>query len=598
MLENVICIAKRKEVPYWSGQVERFKSCAFSPNGNRLATIQVGNDSRAVKLYDVSGQSLVSVLCAGGPLDFCFFTKTGLFFIGDMKNYMNASYCVWSVITYQRVDQRSLSRSNIQKKEGNQRSEICSRCLRPAQKELIPLKGLPAPAMNCFVRYWPYRVGLLCDPKNKLRRIFAGTYNEVDCIFYSDKNKSLCVIESTHLTTLAVWDVFICDVRFKLSEQEFIYFSPMEDDHWLYSDEDVLAIFSSDAPRERRQSSLSCPTSVLWCSFSPDGTRVASVVSDGFVNLWNVNTCVVYQRFASIVASTSTSAACCWSDKYISVFYVIDKTPNILMYPCNEEHNITTTQILPATLSHVVNEFLHFSGILDFCEGHVSFDCGRIEPVKVIDVRKVDDPKIVDLPGIRPKMSIAISSGAFFVLGAESEYILWKMCEGQTSVYEKFVEFGCDPPLSFVWPFPSQFSECCFSNDSKFAIVSPIISFHRGFVVIDTNTGICKTDSIGSDEFPTTTPGPTRVFCNGTAIILVTQNVIEIFELKNWKCLEKSYQRHITDDLVISSKLSPKGNVLAVPDIAGGVNFFKLDIPESHLNVSRTPILSVIFHGL
>ena len=597
MLEKVLCIAEKKEVPYWSGQVERFKSCAFSPNGNRLATIQVGYDSRAVKLWDVSGQNLVSVLCAGGPLDCCCFTKTGVFVVGNVKNPVNASHCVWSVITYQRVDQRSLSRRNLKKKDGNRRSEICNRCFRPAQKELIPCNGLPALAINRFKSFslLSHMISM-SDRKNASTRIVCGTYNEADCIFYLHNKECLRVIESTHLTTLAVWAVFISDtIMFNFSGQdlEFIDFSTIKDDLWLYSDQGVLAIFSSDAPGES-QLSLPRPTSVLWCSFSPDGTRVATVTSDGFLNIWNVNTCVVYQRFSSIDASTSTSAACCWSDKCISVFHVIDKTPNVLVYPCNEEHNITTTQILPVALSQVVNEFLHFSGILDFCEGHVSFDCGRIEPVKVIDVRKVDDPKILDLPGIRPNTSIAISTDAFFVLGAESKYILWKMCEGQTSVYEKFVEFGCDPFSSLPWSFRPILSECCFSNDSKFAIVSSVIFAQRNFFVIDTNTGICKTGSIGIDELPTIVPAPTRVFCNGTAIILVTQNVIEIFELKNWKRLEKSFQRHITKDLVTSSKLSPKGNVLVVPDIAGGVKFFRLDIPESHLQCQENP--DRIFH--
>ena len=595
-LESVVCIAERKEVPYWSGQVERFKSCAFSPNGNRLATIQVGYDSREVKLWDVYGQTLVSVFCAGGPLDCCSFTKTGLFVIGDMKNYMNASYCVWSVITYRRVDQRSLFRSNIQKKERSRRSEICSRCLRPAQKELIPLKGLPTPAMNRFMRYLPYRVSSLYDRKNKFSRIFAGIHDEVDCIFYSDKNESLRVIESTHLTTLAVWDVFISDVRFKLSEQdlEFIYFSPMEDDHWLYSDEGVLAVFSSDTPR-KRESSLSCPKSVLWWSFSPDGTRVATVTSDGFVNLWNVNTCVVYQRFASIDAYSSTSAACCWSDKYISVFHVIDKTPNMLMYLYNEERNITTTQIPPVPLSPVVDEFLPFSGILDFSEGCISIECGKTKPIKVIDVREMDDPKIVILPEIRPMMSIAISAGAFFVLGAEAiGYILWKRCEDQTSTYEVF--FKLDTvwtndnglfPLSFV--LCATLNECCFNNDSQFAIVSSVMFQEQGFVCIDTNTGINEVDTIRTGEIPKHVHACTRIFSTGTVIILVTENEIQIFELGSWKRLEQSFQRHITEDLVISSKLSPKGNVLAVPDIAGDMKFLRLDIPESLLKCWDEP---------
>ena len=86
---------------------------------------------------------------------------------------------------------------------------------------------------------------------------------------------------------------------------------------------------------------------------------------------------------------------------------------------------INEKQLLP--LCSVKDAFLSFSGFLDFSEGYLSFECGRTEPVKVLDVTKVGHPNLIVLPGIKPMMSIAVSSRALFVLAAGGgEYFLWK----------------------------------------------------------------------------------------------------------------------------------------------------------------------------
>ena len=79
-LETVLSIEEKNEAPFFCGKVERFKSCAFSPNGKRLVT---NDGSSSVKLWDVVKQCLISVLYAGVPLHCCYFTNTGLFIIGD-----------------------------------------------------------------------------------------------------------------------------------------------------------------------------------------------------------------------------------------------------------------------------------------------------------------------------------------------------------------------------------------------------------------------------------------------------------------------------------------------------------------------------------
>ena len=80
-------------------------------------------------------------------------------------------------------------------------------------------------------------------------------------------------------------------------------------------------------------------------------------------------------------------------------------------------------------LCSVKDAFLPFSEFLDFSEGYLSFECGTTEPVKVLDVTKVGYPHPITLPGIKPMMSIAVSSRALFVLavgGEQVQYFLWR----------------------------------------------------------------------------------------------------------------------------------------------------------------------------
>ncbi len=72
-LETVLDIGQRKERTFFSGEVERLKSCAFSPNGKRLVT---NDGSDTLKLWDVVGRNLVSYLSAGAPVDICILLPT------------------------------------------------------------------------------------------------------------------------------------------------------------------------------------------------------------------------------------------------------------------------------------------------------------------------------------------------------------------------------------------------------------------------------------------------------------------------------------------------------------------------------------------
>ena len=572
-LETVLDIGQRKKITFFSGEVERFKSCAFSPNGKRLLT---NDGSDTLKLWDVVGRNLVSYLSAGVPVDICTFTNTGLFIVGRTEHMDDDIYSVWNSVTLQRVDQRSrFSNSERRKKDDVLRSERCDRCFRQECKELIPSKELEIGPYVSLNRFTPYAIRSISYIMSKPSKVSStGIYKEVDCIFYLDKHESLLAIESTHFTTLAVWETCIGNPRGGMEKVPFVHISAIEDDHWLYGDKLKLVVFSS-APAKENQSSLSRSTCVLWCSFSPDGTRLATCTSDGFINLWNVETSQVYQRFRSSLVTSS--AACWWSHKYLFICHVIDNIPSLSRYPVDGSLKINITEKQPMPLCSVNDAFLPFSGFLDFSEGYLTFECGGTKPVRVIDIHKIGHPKIVTLPGIGPMMSIAVSSHALFVIGAFIGYVLWKKNEAQPSVYNVFVWYS-EPGMQQLLFMPMN-SECCFSNDFKFALVSFPTFEQRNFAVIDVDTGDSHIHEIQESETLEANYAITKVFCTNTVAILLTPNLIQIFNLENWKLLESSFQRNVTRNSVIQSTLSPKGTVLAVPRLTGDMEFLHLRIP-------------------
>ena len=151
-------------------------------------------------------------------------------------------------------------------------------------------------------------------------------------------------------------------------------------------------------------------------------------------------------------------------------------------------------------------------------------------------------------------------------------------------VFDKFetLEIPFEKQNWFLTANAPRFRECCFSNDSKFAVVfsTVLISDAPTFFVIDVDTGITAIDDIEHKKPSVSCHEVTKMFCTDPVIIRLTPDVIEIFDLKTWKRLEFSFQRYLSRDFVIHSKLSPKGTILAVPRLTGDMEFLQLHIPK------------------
>ena len=528
-LEIGLSVFERKEISFFSGKEEAFKSCGFSPNGKRLVT---NDGSSMIKLWDVSRKSLLLCFDAGVPLKSCSFSKTGLFIIGDSKD---DAYCVWNSITLQRADLRSLYQSKKKTKDGIQRSEKCNRCYDKAYKELTPSKVLGTS---------------------------TGTYNGIECIFSCDDPASLFVIERTHYTTLAGWRRCIFAFPFKT---KFVI-AMINDNLWLASDQSHLFVVTTEQPEET-QPCLPFPILVVWCSFSPDGTRIATYTSDGYINLWNVDSGQVYELFRN--SSDISSGACWWSTECLFVCHLQDGVPNLSKYPVDENFDIKITENVPVSLHDVVGDVLPFSEIQEFSEGYISFACDEISPVKVVNVNQMEYPAMVSLPEITPKMSIVISPGASLILGhVEKKYIIvWKRIEADPLSYLVHMRF-------FLGIFLTEFSwiQCCFSDDLRFALL--LAPIDKSFVYVDLVNQSCQSRVRRPDYVRYSGPG--RVFFTKEILVIVTFVGIEIVALKEFKSLQAICPRNLTSQSILNSKLSPNGNILAVPTMTGDMDFFQI----------------------
>ncbi|CAB4038660.1 E3 ubiquitin- ligase DZIP3, partial [Paramuricea clavata] len=523
LLETVLNIAERKLVTFFHGSKEAFSSCAFSPSGKRLLT---SNGSNTIKLWDVSRQSLLVSLCADVRVDWCSFSSTGLFIIGDRKDadpsYEDVdflelndfiiqnrrskdSFCVWSAITWQRSDERNIRYAKLKELQvGVLQNKKCNRCFRQGFKELISSRRLE---------------NELCVPlifsEGQFEARSTGIYNGVNCIF-SLKGYSFSVIESTHFTILASWNVFVD----KRNNYCLCKITALENDLWFYADVEKLVVFRTLATTQEQLSRLPRPTRVLSSSFSPDGSRLATCASDGHINIWNVDTSQVEQRFKS--NQGDSLFACWWSEEFLFVFDFFDRIPRLTKY-LHVNLEILFFVSLQVSLCHLLEEFVSLSALVDFSEGLLIFKCGNTKPVKVLDVNGTGEPRMVTLPEIKAWMDIIVSPGASFVFGGNMKFCcIWERITEEPVTYEVIYS---DHDL-FLGSCELHFA-CCFTKDSKIAVVRIKLPDIWHFDIIDLDSGVYK--NIRLEEYPT----GSKLFClkKDRVVIVPSDHVIHFIDM-------------------------------------------------------------------
>ena len=274
------------------------------------------------------------------------------------------------------------------------------------------------------------------------------------------------------------------------------------------------------------------------------------------------------------------------------MFDFFDRIPSLSKYQVDGNLKILFPQSQQVSLSHLLEEFVSLSAIVDFSEGLLSFECGKTEPVKVVDVSGVGRPRMVTLPGIEPEMSITVSPGASFVFGHEEYiYYIWKRnAKEQIDVYEVFFTEGCGETCS-----------CCFSNDSKVAVLVDIFAHMfrtYGGKILDLVTRDHKSvefelgQKLGMEDLRT------KLFCLNKDRVLIAahQRCLEFFDMDSGALLGSSFQRYLTWDSLKQLKLSPKETMMAFPKINGDMEFLRLCIPHDPLLSSMKREAAIEWH--
>ena len=558
-LDTALSIAKKREIPFFHGNQETFQLCAFSPNGKKLATC---DGSKEVKLWDVGKQNLLSLIYHEVAVNWCSFDNTGLLNLAltgrkiEPYGYQPLnSFCVWNTVTLQRCDMRPLPQRKF--KSGKvSHSQLCKSCFRPG------LKKTPTFDISAKTPFTLWGCKQMDDFTWS-----TGMYNGVECMFVV-RGDCVSVIESIHFTTLAVWNFnsgsacILCTIYPEMK--------PIKDDRWLYASIENLIVFGTLPPP------AVCPTQVLSCSFSPDGSKLATCTSDGCINIWNVHTRKVEQR--SKHGEGNSSFACWWSENFFFVFEIVDKIPRLSKYSVDVNLKIMLSRRQQVPLCHLANELMSQLSFVSFAEGFLCFDYGKTKPVKIVDFSKDGGPQMVTLPGIEPQMSITVSPGASFIVGVEVGLTLckvavrahiWKRNTEKPAVYELHSTYSIHYDLAKVFKGVI----CCFTNDSQVVIASKsMFPWRRHWRILDLNTGV-HTDVYFRFELPIS-----KLFYlnNDRAFIAVSDECITFFDMESGAVLGQSSQPYLDEDFLKQTKLSPNETVIAYPRVNGDMKFLRL----------------------
>ena len=550
-LETALSVADEKEIPFFHNNKESFLSCGFSPNGKRLVT---GSESRTIKLWDIASQSLLSLLCTESPVRSCSFSSTGLFIIANGGSYnfcflgkdLKDSYYVWNAVTLQRCDERNKKGEAIV-------GDLCKRCF-PATFELPAFKRLNVKPRKPPLPSWD----------GESRALSTGFFNGVECHFALDMD-SLCVVENTHFTTIACWTL-------DRSTESADCFDAMTIDHglWLWICLTKLIVVETD-PTPQQSTCLHSPAWVYSCSFSPDSSRLATCTSDGFVNIWNVDSNQVDRR---IKCNTEEKPfACRWSEKLLFVFHVSDGIPTLSKYPMNPYLKLLLSQ---RDMCQFPAENVHLLTVVDFSESLVIFECEEKRLLKVFDVVGFRE---VTLPEIEPEMRLTVSPRCSYILGAgEDMFYIWKRNGEEAPVYTIFFKSS----QTKILMDNERISCCCFSSNSKVAVVA--------YAYLDGEMEVSKVSihdlDTGSYKLVTWEffcHNPFKLFCFNEVLIFASNGEINIFDMNTSARLDCSKQRYCVKKFQRQMRLSPNGTTLAIPIINGNMEFIRLSIAQSSL---------------
>lgn len=621
-MDTAIDVGARKEVSFCRGNDETFSSCAFSPSGQRMLT---SNGSEIIKLWDIAEQRLLALLRGGCSMDCCSFSQNGLFIIGEsLKSISLNSLTIWNAITLQGVDGQnmfpdstkgtlfftdytgsvSVKCDNVSRYKG---------CLQQSTKHIIILRGGRNFIVYGLLYPSPFARGFF-----SLGDISVTSYQQSNCIFAFDQH-SLHIIEPFHFSKVAVSARFVLYTS-RFGEKKFLqrYVKALDQHSWLYIDDEKLLGFSIPPHEEKAVSYSSSKSShVVSCSFSPDGSRLASCTTDGFINILSVHKCQIVQSFCGC---GTLAAACWWSEGSLIVLCFIEENLAMLSkYPVDEQLTIKVAQRKDHALDCTVDATLE---ILAFSDGILIIKLRWNRKIEILDVHEIEDQRWVKLPQIENMECFAVSPGCDSILGVGcKKFRIWKKNDQSPTDYEVWREdeFEAYKQYGLFYNSDLVVNPLCYVNtDGTFGVIClSAISKHSGFdttfsddeyytpysdrlgvlfFVVNMDSGDITNyffdKSLGEEQHVDQIDSCKEqhnhfdLFASHTFFAVIRPKSLAVFDIKTCKEIASLSEKlwHEKFDRAFykgtESALSPDGNVLAIPRDNGHVDFVRIHVPE------------------
>ena len=542
------------------------------------------------------------------------------------------SLSIWNAITLQRVDERNMFPNS---RKGTLFSinyiggvsvkcddvSICKGCLQQSTEDIIFLRddrdvmvyGLPHPSPFARISF------LLGD-------ISVTSYQRSNCIFVFAWH-SLLIIEPFHFSKVAVSGRFVLYTS-RRGEEKILqrYVKSLEQDSWLYIDHDKLLGFSIPPHEEKAVSySSSDVDHVVGCSYSPDGSRLASCTTDGFINIWSVHECQIVQSFRGC---GTLPAACWWSQGFLMVFCLIEDKAMLSKYPVDEELTIRVAQRKDHALDCTVDETLK---ILAFSDGVLIFKLRSNRKIKILDVHEIEDQRWIKLPEIENMECFAVSPGGDSILGVGCEkFRIWKKNDQSPTDYEMWREddfkaYLGSQNVDFYYSNLNN-PRCNVNTDGMFGVISlattlkyeflyydledvPYDELGVLFIVVNMDSGDITNyyfdESLGEEDYEddlslrTEVFGHFNLFASRTFFAVMGPVSLAVFDIKTCEQTASLSAKLLSRSATIfplsaispqglyrdtyegtESALSPDGNILAISRGKGHMDFVRIHVPE------------------
>ena len=449
---------KSKELPVFGGEYGALWSCAFSPSGKRLVTC---DGSVTIKLWDVNNGILLAELQAGGTVDCCSFSESGMFIVAtrerdvaQCKDQIDV-FTLWSVLTLKRVDRRHIGNTFKFLPDRIEELQLSS------NGEFIDVFLLPEAFlfMRLLRHYFPFILPVT-------------RYHWRDCVLHHTNG----TIDFSYLETMIVQKK-CCQ---KLPEGVAIYFIGCPCSYlrstrvapvivqglYVVPIFDKLNIFRV-AEQPSIVSLMSRPESYLiaCCCFSPDGSFLVTCANGAPLSIliWDTKLCTVVDilRFPGMCAG-----GCWWSGNLLWI-YMDDgglvKIPIINGRPIKQRAKRVEINWEPVKL-------LTFSDVLIFLNKENSVNVARVVNGELQYVEKLPDDNSIMCAAVSPCSSVVLTAGV-------KVFNVWKV----------------DPaacPLHWKTSSSEQLSNFPFMNDSKGQLLTITDFCCKCCITNDGSTGV------------------------------------------------------------------------------------------------------------